>query len=177
MGRNIFVVHRIDKSVSGLILFTKNIEAQRHLENNWKSYTKQYYAIVEKKISPSQKILKNKLTTNGPNLVFINDNAQNAVEVITEYETIKSDERYSELLITLHTGKKNQIRAQLSHHGNPIIGDTKFSSNYPLKKYILLHSWRISLTLPDSTKAITLEACIPDYFKNYQPKGQTNENT
>ena len=135
----IFVVHRLDKDTSGLVVFAKNIKIKNYLQNNWDKVERRYKAIVVG-ITKDNDILKNYLKENKNHYVYIANNGDLA---ITEYKKIKEINNNSLLDINIKTGKKNQIRVQLSNIGHPILGDKKYGiNNY---KRLCLHAYKLVL--------------------------------
>ena len=131
---NVFcgVVHRIDRPVGGLVIFAKTSKALERLNKMLREgeIHKTYWALVEGKPEKTEGTLHNYLKNNGRiNKTFISDEKDpEAKESVLEYKTIANGERYSVLEITLLTGRKHQIRAQLSGIGHPIKGDLKYGA-------------------------------------------------
>ena len=135
----IFVVHRLDKDTSGLIVFAKNIKTKNYLQDNWNKVERRYLALVSG-ITKESDILKNYLKENQNHFVYVSNNG---VLAITEYKKIKEINNNSLLDINIKTGKKNQIRVQLSNIGHPILGDKKYGiNNY---KRLCLHAYKLVL--------------------------------
>ena len=135
----IFIVHRLDKDTSGLIVFAKNIKTKNYLQDNWNKVERRYLALVNG-ITKESDILKNYLKENQNHFVYVSNNG---VLAITEYKKIKEINNNSLLDINIKTGKKNQIRVQLSNIGHPILGDKKYGiNNY---KRLCLHAYKLVL--------------------------------
>lgn len=135
----IFIVHRLDKDTSGLIVFAKNIKTKNYLQDNWNKVERRYLALVSG-ITKESDILKNYLKENQNHFVYVSNNG---VLAITEYKKIKEINNNSLLDINIKTGKKNQIRVQLSNIGHPILGDKKYGiNNY---KRLYLHAYKLVL--------------------------------
>lgn len=135
----IFIVHRLDKDTSGLIVFAKNIKTKTYLQDNWDKVERRYIALVNG-ITKENEILKNYLKENQNHFVYVSNNGALA---ITEYKKIKEINNNSLLDINIKTGKKNQIRVQLSNIGHPILGDKKYGiNNY---KRLCLHAYKLVL--------------------------------
>jgi 23S rRNA pseudouridine1911/1915/1917 synthase len=157
----IYICHRLDREVSGLLVFAKTKEVQEHIEDNWNAFHKTYFARVDGEVKNQTDTLTNFLKMEGPSLVRIVKSEQEGVKAITEYHVIKKDKRFSDLEITLHTGKKNQIRIQLSHIGHPIVGDKKFGSITKMQSRIALHSWKLKFNHPITNAEIQVIAPLP----------------
>ncbi|MDE6339472.1 MAG: RNA pseudouridine synthase, partial [Muribaculaceae bacterium] len=131
---NVFcgVVHRIDRPVAGLVIFAKTSKALERLNNMLRNgeIHKTYWALVEGKPEKENGTLENYLVSDGRmNKTFVSspDNPE-AKKSILQYKTIANGERYTLLEINLLTGRKHQIRAQLSATGHPIKGDLKYGA-------------------------------------------------
>ena len=138
-NNKIFIVHRLDKDTSGLVVFAKNIKTKNYLQDNWNKVERRYKAIVSG-ITKDSDILKNYLKENKNHYVYVSKTGDLA---ITEYKKIKDINNNSLLDINIKTGKKNQIRVQLSNIGHPILGDRKYGiNNY---KRLCLHAYKLVL--------------------------------
>jgi len=154
----IFIVHRLDKDTSGLVIFAKNEDIKRELQNNWEKVTREYYAVVNGIPKDKKGTIINYLVEDKNLNVYITNNKRIGKKAITHYEVIKSNKKYSLLKIKIDTGRKNQIRVQLSNIGNPILGDKKYGSiDNPLKR-LCLHANLIKY------KDYTFESKIPNNF-------------
>ena len=138
-NNKIFIVHRLDKDTSGLIVFAKNIKIKNYLQNNWNKVERRYKALVSG-VTKESDILKNYLKENKNHYVYVSNNG---VLAITEYKKIKEINNNSLLDINIKTGKKNQIRVQLSNIGHPILGDKKYGTNN--YKRLCLHAYKLVL--------------------------------
>jgi len=157
----IFIVHRLDKDTSGVVLFAKNEKIKNLLQNNWNDITKRiYYAVVEGN-TKEKETLKSYLKEN-KNLETYSSNTGDLA--ITKYEKIKSNNEYSLLKIEIKTGRKNQIRVQLSDIGNPIVGDNKYGRKNQKIKRMLLHAETLEILNPITNKKMIFQSTIPEIF-------------
>ena len=138
-NNKIFIVHRLDKDTSGLVVFAKNIKTKNYLQDNWDKVERRYLALVSG-ITKEGEILKNYLKENKNHYVYVSNTGALA---ITKYNKIKEINNNSLLDINIKTGKKNQIRVQLSNIGHPILGDKKYGSNN--YKRLCLHAYKLVL--------------------------------
>lgn len=161
---NVFcgVVHRIDRPVSGLVIFAKTSKALERLNKMLRDgdIHKTYWALVEGKPEKPEATLENYLVSDGRlNKTFISspENPQ-AKKSILSYKTIANGDRYTLLEVNLMTGRKHQIRAQLSAMGHPIKGDLKYGARRSNRDGgISLQAHRISFIHPVSKLPIDLE--------------------
>ena len=134
-NNKVFIVHRLDKDTSGIVLFAKDLQSKVFLQNNWDKFRKNYVAVVHGH-TKDKDILKNYLKETKTHLTYIvNDNEGKLA--ITEYEKVLENNKYTMLSINIKTGRKNQIRVQLANIGNPIIGDKKYGVKDSMKKMAL----------------------------------------
>ena len=160
-NNKIFIVHRLDKDTSGIVLFAKNEKIKTLLQNNWNDITKRiYYAVVDGN-TKEKETLKSYLREN-KNLETYS--ATTGDLAITKYEKIKSNNEYTLLKIEIKTGRKNQIRVQLSDIGNPIVGDTKYGRKNNKVKRMLLHAETLEIINPITNKKMTFKSPIPEIF-------------
>ena len=131
----VFIVHRLDKDTSGIVIFAKNQDKKISLQNNWSNVKREYLCIVEGKMPKQKDVLKSYLTESKTLEVYSTKDPKKGKIAITEYEVLQSNNKYSLLKINIKTGRRNQIRVQLSDIGNPIIGDKKYHSvSNPIKR-------------------------------------------
>ena len=183
----VFVVHRLDQATSGVLVFAKSEEVMDFLKNNWKSFTKTYYAIVHGKMAKKSGTIQSFLTEDDDYVVHSSQNSEQGKLAITEYTVLKETDKFSLLKINLLTGKKNQIRVHLAGEGHPIVGDTKYGkpagpasakpsprsgppansrqTSAPIKE-LRLHSAELEITHPHSKKRVSFKAPVPAYFRS-----------
>ncbi len=159
-----YVIHRIDKETSGVLVFTTNPKLQSRLRLDWNKYVKYrgYVAICEGHLEKKEGTLKNYLANNEYNLVYVSNNKQDQL-AITNYRVIKENKTMSLLDINIDTGRKNQIRVQLAHLGHPIIGDEKYGHKETFKR-LGLHANKLVFVNPYNHKEISIVANIPSSF-------------
>lgn len=160
---NVFcgVVHRIDRPVSGLVIFARTSKALERLNRMLRDgeILKTYRAVVVGHLHPEAGMLENWLVSDGRiNKTFITGSENPDAKLAKlEYTTIEKGERYSLLEINLLTGRKHQIRAQLSAMGNPIRGDLKYGARRSNKDGgISLQAYRIRFVHPVSKEEIDI---------------------
>ena len=168
----VYVVHRLDQATSGVLVFAKSEEVMDFLKNNWKTFTKTYYAIVHGKMAKKSGTIQSFLTEDEDYVVHSSQNSEQGKLAITEYTVLKETDKFSLLKINLLTGKKNQIRVHLAGEGHPIVGDTKYGKGpapgkkpAPIKE-LRLHSAELEITHPHSKKRVSFKAPVPAYFRS-----------
>lgn len=160
----IFIVHRLDKDTSGLVLFAKNEKIKYALQNNWDKVIRKYYAVVEKPVLEN-KTLINYLQESKTGEVFVTNNKVVGKKSITKYEVLSKNNKCSLLDIEIKTGRKNQIRVQLAYILHPIIGDKKYGKTK--NKEMLLQAYYLKFNHPVDNKEIIVESDIEKSLTSY----------
>ena len=129
-NNKIFIIHRLDKETSGIVIFAKNQKTKNIFQNSWDKNIlyRGYYAVVEGNLSKKEGTIKSYLTENKEYMVYSTNSKEGKI-AITDYKVIKENNKYSLLDINIKTGRKNQIRVHLKESGNVIVGDKKYGSN------------------------------------------------
>ncbi len=162
-NNKIFVVHRLDKETSGLVLFAKSMKVKQYFQNNWANVYREYIAIVEGHMPKMKDQLINYLKETKTYQVYVSKVGQKA---ITNYEVEKANQKYSFLKINIETGRKNQIRVQLSHLGNTILGDKKYGAKSNPLNRLALHAHKLIFIHPKTHEKMVVESKIPTAFNN-----------
>lgn len=163
-GKNerVFVLHRLDREVSGFLIFARTAELQEIFQRNWDNLVKDYAytAIVEGKLERNGTITS--WLTENKNFVMHSSSTDNGgLKSITHYKVIKTAGRYSQVDFTLETRRKNQIRVQMQQIGHPIVGDKKYgASGKPIKR-IALHAGSLTLKHPITGELLEFKSPIP----------------
>ena len=153
----IFIVHRLDRETSGLVLFCKNEKLRDKLQENWENVAilREYSCVVEGKMEKKKARLVNFLKENKANMVYV---ANDGKKAITNYEVIKEDKN-SLLKVVIETGRKNQIRCQLANIGYPIIGDKKYDGLKDKRMYLCAN--KLNIKDPKTNKVLSFEINVP----------------
>lgn len=159
----VFIVHRLDKDTSGIVVFAKNENKKRELQNNWESTKREYYAIVSGKMQKQKDVLKSYLVEDKTLNVHSTKNPKLGKLAITEYEVMASDSAFSLLKINIKTGRKNQIRVQLSDINHPIVGDKKYGCKHNIMRRMALHAYLIEFEIKG--KKYKFETKMPKEFQ------------
>lgn len=159
----VFLIHRIDRPVSGLVLFAKNKNALADMTRQMqaKKVHKEYLAIVSPKLKEEKGKLTSYLVKNEKvNKSFVvNKSQSNAKEAILNYQFLKSSDKYHLYKIEIETGRHHQIRVQLQEQNVHIKGDVKYGFRRANKdRSIDLHAWKLSFKHPITQKKVDLIA-------------------
>ncbi|MEG1571930.1 MAG: RluA family pseudouridine synthase [Bacteroidales bacterium] len=172
-----YTIHRLDREVSGILLFAKTEKAQIALKANWAKVDKYYYALVEgtpekpKGVIRSwicedhkQKMYSLPIAVTSADTIASTPPQADAKLAITEYELIEKYEGCSLLRVKLETGRKNQIRLHLSNLACPIIGDRKYGADDTYRRQVRLFAYAINFPHPSTGKMIKIELPMPKTF-------------
>ena len=160
----IFIVHRLDRDTSGLVVFAKNERAKLFLQHQWDKTEKRYFAVVHGMFAEKSGTITTYLTENKERVVHSTSDASIGKLSTTTYEVLKEAKGYSLLNINLVTGRKNQIRVHLAEKGHPVAGDKKYGKKDDGHKRLTLHAYLLSFIHPFSGKRMTFKTEIPAYF-------------
>jgi len=163
----VFIVNRLDRDTSGLVVFAKNEVLKKELQDHWNEVAlkREYLAIVEGKMLHSKGHLESYLVEEKNFKVHSTLDKKKGVLAITDYEVLDYANTYSLLCIHIHTGRKNQIRVQLSELGHPIIGDKKYGAKRNPLGELGLHAIALSLKVPYLKEPLCLETKVPVKFQ------------
>lgn len=159
-----FAVHRLDKEVSGVLLFAKSKMAMDHIKEKWKEAEKRYYALVEGKPESPDGTIESWLVEDHAQKVHSTRESSKAKFSVTHYRIIKQVNQYTLLDVKLQTGRKNQIRVHLSDIGCPIAGDRKYGAAADFVRRIRLHAYYLSFPHPVTGERISIESPMPEGF-------------
>jgi len=160
----LYVIHRIDKEVEGIVLFSKFEAIQLKIKENWNDVEKKYYALVNGITPQEEDIIGSWLREGSKQKVFSTPESSASKYAITRYRVIKKLHGYTLLEVRLETGRKNQIRVHMSDIGCPIVGDWKYGDKSKVKRQIRLFAFYISFSHPVSGKRIRLELPLAKWF-------------
>lgn len=164
-NNRIFIIHRLDKDTSGIIMFAKNERAKHLYQDNWNDIVKKrcYYAVIEGKMENKEGTIKSYLKENGNMVYSVKDRSGKLA--ITEYKVLKERKNISLLDINLKTGRKNQIRVHMKENKTPILGDLKYGEKSKLINRLALHAYKLELINPVTKKLLIFEASMPNEIK------------
>lgn len=164
----IYVVHRIDKDTSGILLFSKSEAIKDLLQEHWNDLiiTRGYYAIVEGHLDRQEGTVHSWLKETTTQLVYSSGKTGDGQEAITHYAVMNEDEKYSLLDVHIDTGRKNQIRCHMADLGHKVVGDDKYhSTENPLHR-LGLHSYCLEFKHPVSGTIMRFKTPLPKAFAN-----------
>lgn len=126
----VFVVHRLDKDTSGMMMFAKNERVKRELQKSWQEMVKErtYMALVEGNVQKEEGTIKSWLLESKTRVVFSSFTKGDGLRSVSHYKRIQSNDNFSLLQVELETGRKNQIRVHMKDIGHSVVGDKKYGS-------------------------------------------------
>jgi RluA family pseudouridine synthase len=163
----VFVVHRLDKDTSGVMMFAKSEQVKRKMQDNWKEIVKErtYAALVEGQVPNEKGYISSWLRESKTHLMYSSQTENDGLHAITHYKRIQSNEEFSLLEVQLETGRKNQIRVHMQDLGYPVVGDKKYGSK---KRNAIgrlgLHAKVLSFNHPTTNQLMLFKADIPQSF-------------
>ncbi|MDD2219054.1 MAG: RNA pseudouridine synthase [Desulfoplanes sp.] len=160
----LFVVHRLDRETSGILMFAKTEEAKRYLMDDWHDFVKKYYAVVEGILPEKEGIITSYLAENSAFKMYSVKDSEKGAFAKTGFKVLQESKKYSLLEIELFTGKKNQIRVHFSEKGFPVVGDSKYGKKERGIERMALHATSLTLIHPITREKMTFESKMPEYF-------------
>jgi 23S rRNA pseudouridine1911/1915/1917 synthase len=156
-----FVVHRLDRETSGLLLFARSAAIRDRLQAGWADVSKTYLAVVEGTPDPPEGVVDNFLTE-GRDLRV---RAGGGKRAVSRYRVTAARGRHSLVEVELETGRKHQIRVHLAGLGCPVIGDTVYGAATDPAGRLGLHAWRLAFDHPVTGRRVELESPLPDRLR------------
>lgn len=164
----IFVVHRIDKETSGVLMFCKNEEFRDLVQEKWNecAIDRKYYAVCDGVLKEKSGTLKCFLKLNSANMMSVvhGKDTKGAQFCITNYKVIKENKDYSLLDVSIESGRKNQIRVMLGSIGHFIAGDDKYGDPTDPINRLCLHAYNLTFKHPIMGKVYKFESPMPESF-------------
>ncbi|TRZ78321.1 MAG: RluA family pseudouridine synthase [Deltaproteobacteria bacterium] len=159
----LYIVHRLDRDTSGVMMFSKSKEIQQKLQDNWDEVvTKRiYYAAVEGNFKNAEGEIVSCLKENKSLKVYSSKIPGDGQKAITRYRVLKSNSRYSLLEVELETGRKNQIRVHLHDIGHNIAGDKKYGAVTDPLRRLALHAGILEFSHPITGECMHFETPVP----------------
>ena len=159
----VFIVHRLDKDTSGIVVLAKDEKTKNYLQENWNNIVtlREYVAVVHGKLKKNEDRIIQNLKETKTNLVYVSKEGK---EAITNYKVIKENDNYSLVSINIETGRKNQIRVAFSSLNHPIVGDKKYGEKDGFDR-LYLHANRLKMYYKEIKKDILFEVATPNEFK------------
>ena len=160
----IFIVHRLDREASGILIFAKTEQAKLRLQGRWNETEKKYLAVVHGKCKIKSQTISTYLAENKAQVVYSTSDTAKGKLSHTAYKVLRQTKDFALLEVDLLTGRKNQIRVHLAGIGHPIVGDKKYGKGGASYTHLALHARSISFKHPTSGELLNFVAKVPTYF-------------
>ena len=169
--QRLFIVHRLDKFASGVLVFAKSQSIQAQLKNMFSRHDiqRKYWAIVEGRVNPEHGTIRSYLAENRAQRMHSTADPAAGKEAITHFRVLRRFPQLTSLEVTLETGRKNQIRVHLSEFGHPIVGDQAYGSRVNPLGRLGLHASLLGFNHPVHGARILHKTKIPPEFIRYLP--------
>ncbi len=162
----IFIIHRLDKDTSGVMMYGKSQEIQESFQRNWKELVsdRTYIVVVEGAVENEEGDITSYLTENKTYMMFSSFTDNGGQKATLHYRKLKGNREFTMLEVSLETGRKNQIRVQMQAIGHPVAGDKKYGAKTNYIKRLALHAKTLNFTHPVTQKPMRFELHIPQSF-------------
>lgn len=159
----IFIIHRLDKDTSGIVMFAKSQNIKYDYQNKWDDLVikRNYVAVVNGSLEKKKDTIKSYLKETKTLLVYSTEDKKNGKLAITDYEVLKENKRFSMLNVEIRTGRKNQIRVHMKDIGHSILGDTKYDGKKSPLNRLLLHANLLTIKNPKTNKIMEFKSDVP----------------
>lgn len=160
----VYIVHRLDRETSGVLIFAKSEKAKLILQEQWKDNQKTYLTVVYGVLTPKEGMISSYLMENSAYSVYSTPDSTKGKLSQTVYKVLKESKGFSLLEIKLLTGRKHQIRVHLSEKGHPVVGDKRYGKAGDGYNCLALHAKSLASAHPITGKPLFFETATPEYF-------------
>lgn len=162
----LWVVHRLDRHTTGLMMFAKSEKAHEVLRHNWNNIILErlYVALLEGYLEQDKGFVKSRLTENSQYVVYSTDVPGEGRIAVTHYEVMGRGNGYTLAHFSLDTGRKNQIRVHAADMGHPIAGDRKYGAQTSPIHRLALHAQTLRFAHPITKKDMNFQSPVPREF-------------
>jgi len=157
----VWIVHRLDRETSGLMIFAKTDAAKRSLQASWDQAEKRYEAVVEGRLGAESGVFESDLDETNPFKVHSTARNPQTRHAVTHYRVLARGKRRTLVELTLETGRRHQIRVQLADAGCPIVGDKKYGAKTDPVKRLALHACALKVLHPVTQKELRFTSPLP----------------
>ena len=163
----LFIVHRLDREASGLLVFAKTSQAKERLQDQFKAHSagRRYVAVVEGRVKADDFTIRSYLAENAAYRVYSTRNTRAGKLAITHVNVLKRGVKSTLLDIRLETGRKHQIRVHFAESGHPIVGDKNYGGGANPLRHLALHRAHLEFSHPASGKRMRFDSAPPKTFR------------
>jgi 23S rRNA pseudouridine1911/1915/1917 synthase len=172
-GKKLYIVHRLDKFASGILVFAKSERVKSDLQDLFSRHDirRKYWAIVEGKVEKHQGTIRSYLAEDASLRMHSTADNKRGKPAVTHYRVLRRFQNLTALEVTLETGRKNQIRVHLAEMGHAIAGDRAYGSGQDPLGRLGLHAFHLGFVHPKTKKDLQFETPPPPEFIPYLPSG------
>jgi tRNA pseudouridine32 synthase/23S rRNA pseudouridine746 synthase/23S rRNA pseudouridine1911/1915/1917 synthase len=170
----IFIVHRLDRETSGILVFAKNVQAKLRLQSQWREAEKKYLAVVHGRCEKTSGTITTYLAENKAHVVYSTSDTKEGKLARTAYRVLKQTQDFALLEVRLLTGRKHQIRVHLAGIGHAVVGDNKYGQENRARPRLALHARSMAFKHPFSGEQLAFETEVPAYFNQLVGNVDTN---
>ena len=169
--QRLFIVHRLDKFASGVLVFAKSAAVKSVLQGIFSRHEiqRKYWAIVEGSVAKGYGTIRSRLAEDRSLRMHSTDDAAKGKPAVTHYRVLRRSGKLTALEVTLETGRKNQIRVHLSEMGHPIVGDRAYGSSQDPLRRLGLHAFQLGFKHPVTGVPLLFRTGPPPEFRKYLP--------
>ncbi len=162
----IFIIHRLDRETSGLLLFARNEKVKQAIQSTWDTTISQraYVGVVEGSLKKEADVISSWLTESKAFRVYSSQKKDQGLYSVTNYKTLQKNQHFSLVQLLLETGRKHQIRVHMQDINHPIVGDKKYGSKASPIRRMALHAMTLAFTHPITGEKCHFETPIPKKF-------------
>lgn len=164
--QKVFIVHRLDRETSGLMMFAKTPEAKEAMQHNWNNMVleRKYVAVVEGNVENDEGVIRSYLGETSAHEVFSTQDPQQGKLAVTRYKVLARGQGRSLVEYSLDTGRKNQIRVHSRELGHPIVGDRRYGASQSPIGRLCLHARTLRFVHPQSRNDMNFQLPVPAKF-------------
>lgn len=164
--QKVFIVHRLDRDTSGLMMFAKTPEAKEAMQHNWNNMVleRKYVAVVEGNVENDEGVIRSYLGETSAHEVFSTQDPQQGKLAVTCYKVLARGQGRSLVEYSLDTGRKNQIRVHSRELGHPIVGDRRYGASQSPIGRLCLHARTLRFVHPQSRNDMNFQLPVPAKF-------------
>ncbi|WP_052158842.1 RluA family pseudouridine synthase [Halobacillus sp. BBL2006] len=162
----IFIVHRLDKDTSGVMVFARSEQVKLKFQESWKRMVKErkYVALVEGTLKQKDGTITSYLKESKSLQMYSSSNPHGGQLAVTHYKVKQYNKNFTLLDVHLETGRKNQIRVHMEDLGHPIVGDKKYGANTNPIKRLGLHAEVLAFIHPRTGENLRFQSPVPKSF-------------
>lgn len=163
----LFIVHRLDRDTSGLMMFAKTMHAKETMQHNWNNLVleRKYVCVVEGYVEKEEGEIRSYLAENSQFEVYSTDDPKKGQLAVTRYKVLRRGKGKTLLEVSLDTGRKNQIRVHCKDMGHPIVGDRKYGAQSSPIHRLCLHAQTLRFAHPETRKDMNFQTPVPSSFE------------